>query len=209
MKKLTLTAVTSLACLTAFAQGKIGFATDSLHLVAWEDGSAVNSDHIIPGLPGIAAYLYLGTSSSQLFLYSGTTFGTLASGPGKWSLLNVQANANPTTGAPAIPSGTVFVEVAVLSTEKAAPNIFDPGTISTFAANGVSTEFSFLLGTGVTYPVLYGPNSGGSWPAGTFPMDQYGVGSRAAIVLGPEPSAMALTGLGAAAMMILRRKRKA
>ncbi|HEY6184364.1 MAG TPA: hypothetical protein VIW67_19120, partial [Terriglobales bacterium] len=207
MKKLVLTAVASLACLGAFAQGKIGFGTDSLHLAYWSGGSlngtAVNSDNMSAGLTGVAAYLYAGTSSSQLFLYSSTTFGPLASGPGKWSLSNVALNANGTTGAPAIASGSVFIEVAVLSTEKAAPNTFDTAAFGTFAAHGTTVApITFTLGTGVTYPVLTGPNSGGTWAAGTFPLDQYGTGSRGAIaVVVPEPGTFALAGLGAAAML--------
>src|ERR1051325_6724991 len=167
MKKAIVIAV-SFLCIAAFAQGKVGFVTDSLHLVYWGPsagtyfGQAVNSDNKPAGLPGLVANLYMGTSSSQLFLYSGATFGPLASGPGRWSFMNVQANANPTTGAPAISSGTVFVDVAVLSTEKPAPNIFDPAAFQTFAANGTSSEFTFILGTSVIYPVLYGPDSGGS-----------------------------------------------
>jgi hypothetical protein len=212
MKKLVLTAVASLACLGAFAQGKIGFATDSLHLTYWVggalNGSAVNSDNMSPGIGGVAAYLYMGTSSSALSLYSSTTFGALASGPGKWTLMNVAANANAATGAPAIPSGSVFVEIAVLSTEKAAPTTFDAAAFSTFAAHGTSSEITFNLGTSVTYPVLTGPNSGGTWAAGLLNMDQYGAGSRGAIgVAVPEPATFALAGLGAAAMLIFRRRK--
>lgn len=213
MKKLVLTAVASLACLGAFAQGKIGFATDSLHLVYWSggalNGTAVNSDNMSAGIGGVAAYLYMGTSTSSLFLYSSTTFGALASGPGKWSTMNVAANANGTTGAPAIASGSVFVEVAVLSTEKAAPNTFDAAAFDTFAAHGTTVApITFTLGTGVTYPVLTGPNSGGTWAPGAWNMDQYGAGSRGAIgVVVPEPASFALAGLGAAALMIFRRRK--
>jgi len=213
MKKLVLTAVASLACLGAFAQGKIGFATDSLHLVYWQggalDGTGVNSDNMVAGLAGLNAYLYMGTSSSSLFLYSSTTFGAQASGPGKWSLANVAAFANGTTGAPAIGSGSVFVQVAVLSTEKPAPNTFDSAAFGTFAAHGTTlAPITFTLGTGPTYPVLTGPNSGGTWAVGTRVMDQYGVGSRGAIgVVVPEPTSFALAGLGAAALMIFRRRK--
>lgn len=212
MKGLLIVWLASFISIAAFAQGKIGFATDSLHLVEWIgnslNGTACNSDNLPPGLSGIAAYLYMGTSSSQLFLYSGATFGPLASGPGKWSLLNVQANANPLTGAPAIPSGTVFVDVAVLSTEKAAPHTWDVGAFQTFQACEISSEFTFTLGTSITYPVMYGPNNGGSWAPGTVIMDQYGVGSRGAfyIAIGPEPSSLALSALGAGALLLSRRK---
>jgi hypothetical protein len=207
MKKSFSVLLASLLSLTAFAQGKIGFVTDSLHLACWPNGQAVNDyPGPGPGFPGIAAYLYMGTSSSQLFLYSSASFSPLASGPGKWTLLNVQANANPVTGAPAIPSGSVFVDVAVLTTEKAAPNLFDRAAFQTFEAYGTSVEFSFLLGTSVTYPVLYGPNSQGTWPIGTLNMDQYGTGSRGAIIVEwPEPGTFALFGVGGVAMMMFRK----
>jgi hypothetical protein len=214
MKKLVLTAVASLACLAAFAQGKIGFNTDSVHLVYWGPGAgslaggAVNSDNLAAGLLGMQVDLYMGTSSSQLFLYSSTSFGALAAGPGKWTSASVQAVANATTGAPAIAGGTsVFVEVAVHSTEKAPSNIFDPASLLTFAAYGSSPTFNFLLGGGITYPPMWG--TAGNWPAGTWAMDQYGAGSRGAIVVNmvPEPTSFALAGLGAAALLIFRRRK--
>jgi hypothetical protein len=210
MKKLLVVAAVSLGSLAAFAQGKIGFVTDSLHLAEWIgspfNGQAINSDNLPPGLPGIAAFLYMGTSSSQLFLYSSASFGPLASGPGKWTLLNVQANANPVTGAPAIPSGSVFVDVALLSTEKAAPNTWDTAAFQSFAACEISDKFTFSLGTSITYPVMYGPNNGGSWAPGIWQMDQYGAGSRGAFYPLPEPSPVLLMGLGAGTMLIFVRK---
>ena len=205
MKKSFSVLLVSLLSLTAFAQGKIGFVTDSLHLVCWPNGQAVNDTNLAAGLPGFAAYLYMGTSSSQLFLYSNASFPPLTSGPGKWTLLNVQANANPVTGAPAIPSGTVFVDVAVLTTEKAAPNLADPASFAGFEAHGVSSLITFNLGTSITYPVLYGAN--GNWPIGTLNMDQYGTGSRGAIIMTwPEPGTFALFAVGGVAMMMFRRK---
>jgi len=210
MKKLFAIVTVSLAGLAAFAQGKIGFNNDSLHLVYWGPGpfagQAVNSDNIPLGIPGLAVDLYMGTSSSLLYLYSSATFGPLAIGPGKWTSVSVQANANPTTGAPAIPGGTTaFVQVAVLSTERPAPNVFDPAAFQTFILAGFSTEFTFTLGGPITYPPMWGAN--GNWPAGTWPMDQYGIGSRGAITFMPEPSAGILLGLGAAAMLLFSRRR--
>jgi hypothetical protein len=60
---------------------------------------------------------------------------------------------------------------------------------------GFSQEFTFTLGASVTYPVMWGAN--GTWPAGTYPLDQYGVGDRGAIPLAtPEPATISLAALG-------------
>ena len=50
----------------------------------------------------------------------------------------------------------------------------------------------------------------GNWPAGTFPLDQYGVGSEGAIAVGviPEPTSAGLMGLGLCALAIVRRRRQ-
>ena len=212
MKKLLLILTISLATFGAYAQGKIGFNNDSLHLVYWGPGAgsltglAVNSDNMPAGIPGLQVDLYMGTSSSLLYLYSSTTFGLLAAGPGKWTSMSVTANANATTGAPAIPTGaSVFIDVVVHSTEKAPSNTFDSAALQTFYTSGSSGLFNFTLGGPITYPPMWGAN--GNWPAGTWPMDQYGAGSRGAIILGiPEPSIVVLAALGAAASFIFRRK---
>jgi len=205
MKRLLAVLSISLTTFAVFAQGKIGFNTDSLHLVAWAPGGpAVNSDNMPPGLTGLSVDLYMGTSSSQLFLYSSTTFGPLATGPGKWTSASVVASPNAVTGAPGIATGvSAFVEVAVHSTEKAPSNIFDPLALQTFQAYGASVMFNFTLGGPITYPPMWGAN--GNWPAGTWPMDQYGAGSRAAIIMVPEPSSLSLVGLAAVVFLIFSR----
>jgi len=216
MKKLVLTTVASLACLAAFAQGKINFQNDSLHLVYYLSGAgalngqAVNNDNLAAGISGLSADLYMGTSSSSLFLYSSTTFGALANGPGKWTATQVQAAANATTGAPLILGGnTVFVEVQIRSTDKSAPNIFT-GDGAGYAAYGASSMFTFNLGSGTTYPIMWNQTAG-TWAPGSFSMDQYGAGSKGAIGVAvapvPEPTSFALCGLGAAALMIFRRRK--
>lgn len=216
MKKLVLTVVASLACLAAFAQGKVNFQNDSLHLAYWGpsagalSGQGVNADNLAAGVAGVVADLYLGTSSSQLFLYQSTSFSPLATGPGKWLAAQTLANAGamgfPTT--PAIPSGSVFVEVVIRSTERAASQTFNAAEASLYKAWGASSMFNFTLGTGITYPLLWNQTSG-NWALGTLPMDQYGAGSRGAIQVNlvPEPGSFALAGLGAAAMLIFRRRK--
>src|SRR5215510_5963186 len=103
MKKLLVTLTASCASLAALAQGKISFANDTLHLVYWGPqygsyaGTAVNSNNIPPGVPGIVADLYMGTSSSTLYLYTRTAF-LPATSPGRWNQVSLQVNTNPITG---------------------------------------------------------------------------------------------------------------
>lgn len=213
MKRLFLTTIASLACLAAFAQGKVNFQNDSTRLVYWGpgwgaiSGQAVNSDNMPAGISGMVADLYMGTSSSQLFLYQTTTFSPLSTGPGKILAAQTLANANATTGAPLISSGSVFVEVVVHSNERPSNNTFDPFNAGLFNAWGSSVMFNFTLGTGPTYPLLWNQTAG-NWPAGTFNMDQYGSGARGAIMIPsiPEPSVIGLAGL-AGAMLIFRRRK--
>jgi hypothetical protein len=216
MKKLVLTAVASLACLAAFAQGKINFQNDSLHLAYWGPtagalaGLPVNADSLAGGITGIAADLYMGTSSSSLALYQTTAFSPLATGPGKWLAAQTLAQGNTVNpSAPSIGGGTsVFVEVVIRSTEKGANLTFDPANGSQFIAWGASSMFNFTLGSGITYPLMWNQTSG-NWPLGTWNMDNYGAGSRGSILVNvvPEPTTAALAGLGAAALLIFRRRK--
>src|SRR5215475_13956127 len=102
MKKLVLTLAASLLALGAFAQGKILFATDSLHLAYLAQdpsngglaGQAISSASFPPGYTPMAD-LYMGTSSSSLSLISSTTFGAV---PGKWNNMSVTAPSPFATG---------------------------------------------------------------------------------------------------------------
>jgi hypothetical protein len=214
MKKLVLTLAASVVALGAFAQGKIFFTQDSLHLAFYDPSSGSLggqglSSSLYPtnsstGLPiSLMADLYMGTSSSALYLYSSTTMGVA---PGHWANMNVQAQQNATTGAPLILGGTtVFVVAQIRDAASTPENIFSPTPFGTWW--GASQAFTFLLGSAPTYPAMYGAN--GTWGAGGFNMDQYGTGSRGAVMVSPvpEPTSFALAGLGAAAMLIFRRRK--
>jgi hypothetical protein len=70
-----------------FAQGRLQFATDSLHLVYYDAstgplaGSAVSSANM-PGGITLVADLYAGTADDSLTLVSTTSFGAVA---GRWA----------------------------------------------------------------------------------------------------------------------------
>jgi hypothetical protein len=160
----------------------------------------------------LVADLYMGTSSSSLTLYSTTTFGATS---GKWNTLNVQAVAP----AGAIAGGTtVFVVAQIRDNAFAAPATWTPASAGVPVGTtwyGASQEFSFVLGTStLAYPPMYAPGAslgGGlsTWALGTYPMDYLAAGFRGAIVVSPvpEPTSFALAGLGAAALLIFRRRK--
>jgi PEP-CTERM motif len=202
MKKLLLILTVSFASLAAFAQGKILFTTDSLHLVFYNPygdpvppfpGQGVDTAHMPPGYT-LLADLYIGTTSTSLSLISSTTFSAI---PGKWNQLSVTVP---------IPGGTsIFVMAQVRDSFSPAESVWTP----TYSPNslywGRSEVFPFTLGSSITYPPMYAQ---GTWPVGTFNMDQYGPGSRGAIPVPyvPEPSAVALAGLASVAILFRRRQ---
>jgi len=220
MKKLLVTVTAALVCVGAFAQGKVAFQNDSLRLVYFDPNAANlrSGDAALAGQPTplptstlpsgvtLVADLYMGTDSSSLSLYSSTTFDATAPGPGKWQNVNVQAIS------PLILGGTrVNVEVQVRETTQAAPGIFAGRPAGYSGYYGQSALFQYTLGSGSTYPVLWNQTVG-NWPAGTFNLDNSaaGTGSRGAIQLSaviPEPGTFALCGLGAAALVIFRRRK--
>jgi len=208
MKKLVLTAVASLACLAAFGQGKISFQNNSTHLVYYDpvrvSDASLSGKAVSPGLmpSGITLVgdLYVGTSSSSLSLISSTSFGAA---PGSFSTMSVQV--------PAIPGGTsVFVVAQVRDSAHAAEATWTPGFQGQgLGWYGASQEFTFVLGTSsISYPAMW--STAGNWAAGTFPLDSSaGAGALGAIGVAavPEPTTFALAGLGAAAMLIFRRRK--
>jgi len=205
MKKIILTAAAALACVGAFAQGKILFATDSLHLVYYDSTAGGLSGQAVTAANqpvSLIADLYMGTSSTSLSLYSSSSFSAVA--PGKWNQVSVQAQS------PLILGGTsVFVEVQVRDSAFAAPSTYVGTPFGTYY--GTSQLFQFTLGSSVTYPAMY---SAPTWAQGTQDLSSSaGAGARGAIAVSslaitPEPGTMALAGLGAAAMMVFRRRKQ-
>ena len=214
MKKSLVTLTLLAVSATAFAQGKIQFSNDSLHLVYYD----------IPGIGGLPAYnqlplmadLYVGTSSSSLSLLTSSTWSTVA--PGKWNAVNTTVNG--------VSGGGVVFAIAQVRSSSDTPAPFltpvDAGSSHSSPhyiawqtglslAWATSLEFQFTLGSSpLSYPNMY--SARGTWLPGSFDLsgvDGTPPGSRGAIpvnVLIPEPTSFALAGLGAAALLIFRRR---
>jgi hypothetical protein len=208
MKRLLFSTTVSLICVSAFSQGRINFQNDSVHLVYYQNtpgqsnGAAVWAGNA-NGQTWIAD-MYLGTSSTSLSLISSTTFSGTA--PGKWNPMNYQSSFAGGT--------TVFIVVQVRDSNTTPLPLWTPATLPYGNYYGVSQEFQFILGTSAfTYPAMYnqGTTQGtGNWAPGTVDMSSTAPGFFGAIAVMraiPEPTSMALLGLGTAGMLIFRRRR--
>jgi len=210
MKKILVTLTATLVCVAAFAQGKVNMANNSLHLAYYStDGQLRPGDAALAGQGASSALqpagvtlvvdLYAGATSSSLSLVSTTTFSPNA---GLWS--------GPANVIVPVAGGTAaFFRLDVRD-----------GNFATAAAaasggsySGTSGLFSLVPGSSVLYNAVFNHSSpaNSTWADGTFNMDtQTGIaGSRGALSVGviPEPASMALCGLGAAALLIFRRRK--
>ena len=218
MKKLLLsTLAVTLVSAGAFAQGKIGFATDVNHLVYFTtDTTKLNTGDSgmagkglytttigsLAGTPSIVADLYAGTSAGSLIKVTSGVLWTPAEG--QWISKNVILPSSPT----AFPATTLtYFEV----------NIHDARDADAASAwlqqghyGGVSAEFTAFPGPS-TYPSMASvAASQSTWLPGTFQIPDMAAGNFGAIQVYatvPEPGTFALAGLGAAALMIFRRRK--
>jgi len=208
MKKILVTITASLVCLGAFAQGKLNFATDSAHLVYFDPAGTAAADSTnsgkgvfasrMPAGANLVADLYAGTASSSLSLVSSTTFSAVADG--RWNSVGVTFNN------PAIASGaTAFLRVDIRDDR-------DPTAGASAAAghySGTSGLFS-AVAQSINSPIYqHAAPVSSTWTDGTFNMDYISAGFKGAIPVGviPEPASIALCGLGAAALLIFRRRK--
>ncbi len=181
MKKLTVTLLAStLLGLAAYGQGTVNFANLGVGLnapVYLSDGTTKVAS------TGFTAELMAGTSAGSLA--SVATTGFLSAAPGYFS--------GGTVALPGIAGGaTAFLQVRVYSTASgsyvAAQNA---GLANTF---GASSVFSLVTGDPNAQP----PGVPTSFAGKLTSFNLNGV---------PEPSSLALAGLGAAAMLVFRRRK--
>jgi len=214
MKKTLLTLGFVALSVAAFAQGRVNVLNDAgspvqltsnTSLVLSGDlslaGVSVGNSTPLPSGIVLAAGLYGGTSAGSLFLYSATTMNT-AIPAGSIPAFHVVLNANAATGAPAIPgiaSGTAIGA----NTPWFQVRIWD----NAYANYDLARAAGAYTGFGAEFQL--NPSPSAIAYTGTTPPGANSTWQDAPIVVAlvPEPSTFALAGLGAAAMLIFRRRK--
>ena len=150
-----------------FAQGKVQFNNDSVHLVYF----TTDSNSLLPadvGLAGLAtpatnqalltAELWAGTSSSTLQYVTNTTFGAI---PGRWTVRNVTL---PFAG-----GSSDYYQIQVYTTTAAS---YAAATAGVGLYYGETPIFTAVAGAGAAYNSLVNPTSPAlsTWPAGGYPI---------------------------------------
>jgi len=201
MKKLFTTLALTAVCVGALAQGKVQFVNDAAHEyyfgpnVLAADAALANQKTPIVALASgktLVADLYAGTSSGSLVLYSTTTLST--SSPGRQNTLGV------TLTSPAIAGGApAFFQVQIRD------NAFATATLSQQGNSyyGFSSIFTVQPSSTIAFNsiVNHGGTALSTWadaPSGAIFINASPV---------PEPTSMALAGIGAASLLIFRRKK--
>jgi hypothetical protein len=219
MKKLIVTSFATLACLGAFAQGHVRFVNDSLHLLYFTTDStqldpadqanagkptAVNGRGSLGGAT-LAVDLFAGTSAGSLIKVATTGIPTTGLG-GSFSGANVNlpgVMANP---------GTYFFQVQVYDVSAGSYAgasgsnglYYGESPIFTSTASSSPAYFSIVQHTSPAFS---------TWADGLQNEDAQVAGDRGAIsiqmnnAIVPEPTTFALAGLGAAALLIFRRRK--
>jgi hypothetical protein len=215
MKKLLLTSALLAVCAGAFAQGKVNLINDGASLITLTtvSGQAAAADQSLLGqavgnltpLPSgqiLMAGLYGGTSQGSLFLYS--TFTMNLSSPGSAGVigpLHIVLSANAATGAPlingipagtAIGAGTPWFQIRVWNSTFAS---YEAAAAAGTSYLGQGAAFQMNPGSSIAY-INTSPSANSTW-----------TDSPIVVAMVPEPSTFALAGLGAAAMLIIRRRK--
>jgi len=216
MKKTLLPLALVAATAAAFAQGKVGFGNNGSSLVTLSSTDHFQADDSVagqaivtsgPSLPSgvrLSVGLYVGTSSSSLALVTTTPTSPVTASPlalnpasggsgvsGQWSPANYAINGF---------AGSVFLQVKVWDATYASYELAQAAHPTGDVYLGKDNVFQMTLGSSITYPAM---TTGGSttWAA---------AGNNTPIIVSavvPEPGTIALAGLGAAAMMIFRRRK--
>lgn len=213
MKPTLLTGFLLTASLAALGQGKVNLVNDggSLAVLTTDLNLLLPADRPLAGkganvilLSGktLVAGLYGGTSSSSLFLYSTIALSDAATPDGLIPPTHIVLNANPATGAPAIPgiangtaitAATPWLQVRIWDSAYATYEL----AWDAYSYIGSGAGFQFNPGPSLSYPNTAPAGVNSTWTDGTIIVH----------LPTPEPSTLALVGLGAAIFLLCCRRR--
>lgn len=206
MKKLLVTTAATLFTVAAFAQGTVAFSNGGFNKISTgEEGSAPATWAVMSTTPGLYNFgLFYGFGQSTSLTFLSTTLGMNGTVAGV-----IQNAAGASITALAIPGSTVgqadvWVQIAGWSAsfgsdwaaakaaEKTTPGVFfgDTGNPINVGPLGPTT------GPGIPF-----------WTTAANTSTSLHPGGIALFTTVPEPSTMALAGLGVAAMLIFRRRK--
>jgi hypothetical protein len=177
MKKILITLALVATTAASFAQGKITIGNDGTHLIT--DGTAPISQ--AGGWNNLTMQLWGGTAAGSLSLqtsFVGAAIGNPAFADGRI--------ANTSFTLTGVPAGPAFLQLRFM----------DTATMGT-ALSGQTDVFSVTAGSFAPNSIVLGPPGGTStWQAG-----------NVAVTAVPEPTSMVLAGLGAASLLLFRRRK--
>lgn len=200
MKKTLLTLALVASSMAAFAQGKVTFGNDSLHLFVIGDtvaGDAAGPINVSPLPSGnsLIAQLYAGTAAGSMTLQT--------------SYVLDAANWGPTPGRmvsrgiilAGVPGGSLaYFNIVITDIAAAIGSPFQAGPGVGADYYGTTGTFTATPGSSITYPGLVsGTPANSTWAPGNLMVN--------ATTVIPEPGSMALAGFGAASLLLFRRRK--
>lgn len=203
MKKTLLTLALAVVSVAAFAQGKVSMVNDGTRLVyftstAAGDGALQNqaATATLPSGRSLIIDLYGGATAGSMVLQSSTTLS--AAIPGGFGPINF---VSPNMAGGVVGFWQIQVREAAFATEALS------GAAGGYA--GHSAIFQGRAGSSLAFFAINNAlanNFQSTWAAGSVDL---GGGNFGAIPIGivPEPSSMALAGLGAASLLLFRRRK--
>ncbi len=201
MKKTLLTLALAVVSVAAFAQGKVNMVNDATRLVYFTSTTAADaalSGHeapaVLPSGRQLIVDLYGGTTAGSMVLQSSTTLAGGLFGPNNF--------VSPNMAGGIVGFWQIQVRNAVFPTEAASAEF---GSYS-----GHSAIFQGRPGSSLAYFSINNPNANNfqsTWQPGTFDLGGGEFGAIAIITGIPEPSSLAIVGLGVACFQFFRRRK--
>lgn len=211
MKKLVLAIAVGMVCVGAMAQGRVTFINTSR--LVYLQGGQVYSGGVVPEVgSALAADLYVGSTAESL-IYSGISqLNWSTTSPGLISTLNANLPSPFVGGSTASPATKWYFQMVVRPVTEVPTAGSALALREGTAGYGYGQVFqAFASTSGVSANNLTQTFSPvfSTWLAGTAAVTGAVAGQElrgALMVAVPEPASFALAGLGAAALLIFRRR---